>query len=162
MDDAVDLLALLVPLPGDHDDVPGPGARNCGRDGRATVEVDLHVRPGALEDRLDDLDGLLGARVVVRHDDGVRELPRDLAHERPLVAIAVTAGTEHHDDPAVAERARGAEHGLARIPAAIASSSRSSNSADATAASTFSTLNTPSSGDSIAIPAAAKREPRGP
>ena len=45
----------------------------------------------------------------------VRELARDLTHERPLVAVAVAARAEHDDEPAVAERARGAEHGRERV-----------------------------------------------
>ena len=51
---ARDLLALLVPLAGDHDDVACLGEVDCALDRRATVRVDLDVGAGALKDVLDD------------------------------------------------------------------------------------------------------------
>jgi hypothetical protein len=67
------LLALLVALAGDHDDVARLGERDRARDRRAAVGVDLDARAGALEDVLDDRQRLLAARVVGRDDDDVGE-----------------------------------------------------------------------------------------
>ena len=44
--------------------------------------------------------GILGPRVVGRHDDEVGQACRRRAHLRPLRAVAVAAGAEHDDDPA--------------------------------------------------------------
>ena len=107
-DDAADVLPLLVPLPGDHDDVPVAGQRHRAGDRAAPIGVDLDVEPGALEDVLDDRERLLRARVVGGDDRDVRELGCDLAHQRPLPAIAVAAGAEDDDHPPCAEVARGA------------------------------------------------------
>ena len=91
---AGDLLALLVALAGDHDNVPGLGQPDRARDRRAPVGIDLDVHPGALEDVLDDRERLLAARVVGRDIDDVGEIGGDLAHQRPLAAVAVAAGAE--------------------------------------------------------------------
>ncbi len=47
--------------------------------------------------------------------DDVGELARDLAHQRPLAAIAVASGAEDDDHPPVAKIARGPEHRLERV-----------------------------------------------
>ena len=107
-DDAVDVLALLVPLAGDHDDVAVLGERDRARDRAPPVRVDLDVHAGSLEHVLDDRERLLGARVVGRHDRDVGELGGDLAHERPLAAVAVAARAEDDDDATGPEPAGGA------------------------------------------------------
>ena len=45
--------------------------------------------------------GLFAARIVVGDDDAVGFLRGDGAHHRPLAGVAVAAGAEHHDQPAV-------------------------------------------------------------
>ena len=79
---AADLLALLVPLPRDHDDVARLGEPDRAPDRRAPVGLDLDVRAGALEDLLDDRQRILAARVVGGDDDDVGEV----ACERPSAA----------------------------------------------------------------------------
>ena len=47
----------------------------------------------------DDRRRILGARVVGGDDRQVGVARRDLAHERPLAAIAIAAAAEHDDQP---------------------------------------------------------------
>ena len=68
------------PLPAITTTSPAPAAPDRRLDRGAAVEVDLDVRPGPLEDRLDDRERLLGARVVARHDD---RCPRARARPDP-------------------------------------------------------------------------------
>ena len=95
MDDAGDLLSLLVPLAGDHDDVACLAAPAIAasiaerRSGSTSTSV-----PVALDDRLDDRERVLRARVVARDDHPVCQLARDLTHQRALLAVAVAAGAE--------------------------------------------------------------------
>ena len=105
MHDARDLLALLVPLAGDHDDVAGlrarPMARRIAERRSGSISTS---RPAPCEHVLDDRERILAARVV-RGDDGhVRKLDRDSAHQRPLVAVAVAARAEDDDQPPLPER----------------------------------------------------------
>ena len=76
---ALELLALLVALAGDHDDVAGPRELDRARDRRPAVGVALDVRrtgrdPG--EDLVDDRLRRLGARVVRGDDRDVRRAAR--------------------------------------------------------------------------------------
>jgi hypothetical protein len=59
MDDAGDLLPLLVSLARDHHDISAAGPLDRGLDRGAAVGVDLDVGPGALEHLADDLEGIL-------------------------------------------------------------------------------------------------------
>ena len=47
--------------------------------------------------------------------DHVGQPRRDLAHDRPLAAVAVAAAAEHHDDAAGGERPHRSEHVLQRV-----------------------------------------------
>ena len=64
------------------------------------------ARPGG--DFGDDRRRLLGARVVGGDDGEVGELAAGPAHLRPLVAVAVAAGAEDRDQPALAVSRRAA------------------------------------------------------
>ena len=104
---ALELLALLVALAGDHDDVAGPRERDGARDRRAAVDLALDVpaaRPG--RDRLDDRLRVLRARVVGGHDRQVGEPRPDLPHQRALAGVAVAARAEDDDHAALGDRAR--------------------------------------------------------
>ena len=59
--------------------------------------------------------GILAARVVGGHDSEVGELGRDLAHLRPLAAVAVAAARRRHRSTRPSELARGAQHILERV-----------------------------------------------
>src|SRR4051812_4791618 len=116
---ARELLPGLVPLAGDHHDVAGPRHGDRAEDRRAAVGVALdgRVRFGrdAGLDLVDDRLEWLGARVVGRDQGDVGDPCGDLAHQRPLAAIAVPAGAEHDDHPSGRELARRTQHLLQRI-----------------------------------------------
>ena len=80
---------------------PAPRLVQRRRDGGQPVG-DPQVRRAAhsLLDVVDDGLGILGARIVGRHDGQVGELRGDPAHERPLAPVPVAAAAEHHDQPA--------------------------------------------------------------
>jgi len=112
---AFELLALLVALAGDQDDVTRPRHLQRTLDRGAAVGFDLHRGSlagrgcclGSRDDRGDDRIRLLRARVVRRDDGVIGEAARGSAHQRPLVAVAVPAGPEHNDQAAVVELMRG-------------------------------------------------------
>ena len=56
--------------------------------------------------RIADADqaGVLAARIVVGNDDAVGIVGGNRAHQRTLAGIAVAAGAEHHDKPALRVR----------------------------------------------------------
>ena len=84
-DDAGDLLALLVALAGDHDDVAGPrAARSRSRSPSARSRSISTSVPAPCRIVLDDRERILRARVVVRDDHAVGELSRDASHLGPL------------------------------------------------------------------------------
>src|SRR3954470_11127091 len=96
---ARELLALLMALAGDDDDIAVGGQADRLLDGRAPVDLDAQVvarDPG--DDLRDDRLRILGARVVAGDDHLVGEPRRDLAHQRALAAITVAAGAEGDDD----------------------------------------------------------------
>ena len=112
---AADLLSRLVSLAGDHDDVAGAGLLDRALDRRAPVELDLDVAAGAGDDLVDDRLRILAARVVRRDHRDVGELGGDTPHHRPLLAVAVAAGADDHQHPAVGEVARRVEHVRERL-----------------------------------------------
>ena len=61
---------------------------------------------GAGEDLGPDGGRLLAARVVVGHHEDVGQPRGDLAHDRALAGVALAAGAEDHDEPAVGQRAQ--------------------------------------------------------
>ena len=119
--DAVDLLAGLVALAGDHHDVAGPGQPERRGDRLAAVAHLDHLGAvparAPVQHRGPDRGRVLGARVVVGDDQDVGEPGGDLAHDRPLARVPVTPGAEHDDQPAVGQRPQGLERGLRRRPA---------------------------------------------
>ena len=188
-DDARGLLALLVTLARDHDDVAGAGSATAPMIADAPVRVDLDVHPGPLEHVLDDRERFLAPRVVGRDDDviGAAAQPR-----RPSAAACPGRGRHRRRRRRSAGRRRGRAPPAARCraspayarsrrsprtaaprrpprtvpahPASRASPPRSSSSMSsrmpaAIAPRTFSTLKRPRSGVSISIPAARKRLP---
>src|SRR3954447_923334 len=92
-----ELLALLVPLAGDHHDVAGLGHPDRLLDRGAPVDLDLDARATAFDDLGDDRARVLAARVVGRDDHDVGVLAGDGAHEWPLGAVAVAPGAEDDD-----------------------------------------------------------------
>ena len=112
LDDAAEILALLVALARDQHHVTGLGEADRALDRGAPVWVDLDARAGALKDVLDDGERALGAWVVGGHDRDVRELGRDASHERTFAAVAVATGPEHHEHPPLGEVPRRAERRL--------------------------------------------------
>ena len=115
LDDAADILALLVTLAGDQHHVSGLGEADRALDRRAPVGIDLDAGAGALEDVLDDGERALGAWVVGGHDRDVRELGRDASHERTLAPVAVATCAEHDEHPPLGEVPRRAERRLEGI-----------------------------------------------
>ena len=95
---ARELLALLVPLAGDHHHVARLGQRHRAVDrsagGRRRAR---RSRPRARQDLGDDRLRVLGARVVGGDERDVGQPRADLAHQRALAAVAVAARAEHRD-----------------------------------------------------------------
>src|SRR3954452_18298543 len=112
---AGELLALLVALAGDHEDVAGLGHLDRLLDRGAAVDLDLDARLAALEDRFDDRARVLVARVVGGDDRDVGPLAGDRAHERALGAVAVAAGAEDDDQAVLGERPGGAQDVVERV-----------------------------------------------
>src|SRR4051794_23976157 len=110
-----ELLALLVPLSGDHHDVTRLGRPDRLLDRGAPVDLDLDARATAFDDLGDDRARVLAARVVGRDDDDVRVLAHDGAHERALGTVAVAAGAEDDDHAPGRERPRRAQHVVERV-----------------------------------------------
>jgi hypothetical protein len=103
---AGDLLAPLVPLPGEEDDVARLGETDRLADRASPVEHDAHPSQLAgadtAEHRIDDRAGILGARVVGGEDRRVGGRERR-AHRRPLAGVAVASAAA--DDDQLAARA---------------------------------------------------------
>src|SRR5215218_2917826 len=114
---ARELLALLVALARDDDDVARPGERDGALDRGVAVDDRLGgatvLDPG--EDLVDDRRRVLGARVVRRDDRLVGQARGDLAHLRALAAVAVAAAAEDAEQAAGRQRARRREHVLQRV-----------------------------------------------
>ena len=111
----LELLALLVALPGDHHHVARLGLLDHLRDRAAAVHLALGVRPGALHHLVDDRLRLLAARVVRGHEHAIGQPPRGIAHQRALAAVAVAARAEDHVQPTARDLARRAQHVLERV-----------------------------------------------
>ena len=65
----------------------------------ASATTPVRVPAAARHDLGDDRVGVLGAGVVRGDEDEVGEPRPDLAHQRPLAAVAVAPGAEHADQP---------------------------------------------------------------
>ena len=112
--DAGDLLAGLVALAGDQHGVArsprrataaaiasarSPTSRTSPRSAAGTA-----CAPASIAARI--VGRILRARVVVGDDQQVGAARGDLAHQRPLAAVAVAAAAEHDDQPAAGQRAQ--------------------------------------------------------
>ncbi len=109
-----EVLHPLVPLPGDHHDVAGPGLVECAPDGLATVQDDrvglgVGSRCHLLRDRL----RVLGVGVVRGDDAHVGQSGGDLAHEGPLGAVPVAGRPVDAQHPA-GRVVGGRRHGASR------------------------------------------------
>ena len=67
---------------------------------------------GARRDLGDDRERVLAPRVVARDDREVGVRRRRATHERALGPVAIAAGSEHHDQPALRERPGRSQHVL--------------------------------------------------
>ena len=96
-----------------------PGARQSdgALDGARTIALDQDALRllQARDDAGDDGIAVLGARVVVGHDDDIGETLGDLAHHRTLARVAIAAAAEHTDQLAGAMTAGGAQRLLERV-----------------------------------------------
>src|SRR2546423_14146951 len=111
-----ELLALLVALAGDDDDVAVGGQPDGLLDRRAPVDLDAHVLALDPRDDLgDDRLRVLGARVVAGDHDLVGQPRGDRAHLRALAAVPVPAGAEDHDDPMARQLAGGPKDVVERV-----------------------------------------------
>ena len=108
LDHAVDVLALLVSLAEDEDEIAGLGVGQRAADRAAPVVLDVRVARAreSADDLRDDALGRLGARVVARHVEPVRPGLGRRAHQRPLGVVAVAAGAEHAQQAPAGERPR--------------------------------------------------------
>ena len=104
-----------------------PGARLGERelDRGAPVELELELAGRAGRDLGGDRRRVLAARVVGGEDRPVGERGDDLAHQRPLAAVAVAAGAEDDREPAVAERRAPSREDVARARPGCGRSRRS-------------------------------------
>ena len=105
-----------APLPAMRTTSPGC-ASSTARPIAAARSSSTSTSPSAPRHDLgDDRLGILAARVVGGDDRDVGELGGELAHQRPLAAVAVAAGTDDDDDAVpVRELARRAQHLLERV-----------------------------------------------
>ena len=103
------------PLPAITTTSPGCACDSARRIALRRSGIDLHVRPRALEDVLDDRERLLAAWVVGGHDHEVGQVRRDLAHQRALAAIAVATRTEDDEQPPGGEVAGRAQDVVERV-----------------------------------------------
>ena len=94
---------------------PGAARRRASPD-RLPAVADLEhlggrarATPASIAARI--VGRVLGARVVVGDDEDVGEPGRDLGHHRALARVAVAAGAEHDDHPAVGQRPQGPDRG---------------------------------------------------
>ena len=117
---ALDRLAGLVALAGDQQQVVLAAERrhallDGGVPAVAHFDPVLPVGRNAAHDLGADRRRLLAARIVVGDEREVGEARGDLAHHRPLAAIAIAAAAEHHDQLAAGEGPQGRQHGLERL-----------------------------------------------
>ncbi len=82
---------------------------------RAVADLAMRAAARPCQDLRADRGGILAARIVVRHDHDIGALRGDLAHHRPLAAIAVAAAAEDDDQPPGRQRAQRREHFLQRV-----------------------------------------------
>ena len=83
------------------------------RSGSTSISAAALRDPGA--DLGDDRERVLGARVVGRDHREVGESGGDLAHQRPLLAVAIAAAPEHADQPPAGHLPGGVEDVLERV-----------------------------------------------
>ena len=114
-------LRRLVALSGDDDELcRGWRARSARRiASRRSAILRYFVAPGGDETRLDFARGSPAGSsvrgIVGRRDRDVRQPPRDLAHRRPLAAVAVSAAAEDEDDLLVRQLPHRLEQPLERV-----------------------------------------------
>ena len=107
-------LALLMALAGDHQDVT-VGQHGGGRPDRLAAVADFLGVARAGQNLRPDRGRRFAARVVVGDDHRIGQTGGDLAHQRPLGAIAIATGAEHHDQLAAHMRTQRAQHGLQAV-----------------------------------------------
>ena len=93
-----------------------PGRQPVQRLGDRTLPVaDLAPTRTRRQHRGADRGRILAARIVVGDDRHVGEARRGRAHQRPLAAIAIAAGTEHHVQPPLRVRTQRGQQPLQRV-----------------------------------------------
>src|SRR5262245_5950830 len=117
---AHDLIGLVT-LPGDDHRVAGLGPAERGTDRARAIGLGreaARLSTGAARadhDLVDDRLRPLRARVVGGHPHLIAEPRRDLAHDRPLGAVAVAAAAEDDGESPARELAGGGQHPLERV-----------------------------------------------
>ena len=124
-----DRLRLLVTLPRDEHQIPGPRVGDRFLDGRPAID-DGEARCGgqrpsswravgrhhdAALDLLDDSRRVFRARVVGSDDYEVAQARGDGSHQRTLRAVPIAAASEDRDDSSGRQRARCLQQILQRI-----------------------------------------------
>src|SRR5258708_432968 len=114
----VDLVVLMA-LARDQDQIDRLCFLQGGGDGFAAIVYHAHGAGfDALQNVARDRLRILGTRVVVGHDDLVRQIIRDPAHAAPLPGIAFAAPPAHAPHPALAMlagRAQWLRQGIGRV-----------------------------------------------
>src|SRR5690606_40142534 len=101
-----DLLPYLVPLAGDDQRISRPQHGDGGPD-RLPPVADFLRLWYRLQDRPADRGRVLRARIVVRHDDDIRQLSRAPAHDGPLARVTIAAAAEDQNHAPGGERPNG-------------------------------------------------------
>ena len=111
-----DRLALLVALARHRQHVAGPSPFSASAIARSRSPISRAAGAGG-QHRGADRGRVLAARIVVGDDGHVGEARGGGAHQRPLAAVAVAAGAEHHVQPARGMRAQRGQQPLQRVRA---------------------------------------------
>ena len=117
MPDPVHFLVRLVALAGDQHDVAGAGRTERTLDGGAAVALDHDgMRAGKpRQDVRHDRVAILGARVVVGHEDDIGQALGDFRHFGPLALVALSAAAEDAPQPRAGMAAQRRQRLLQRV-----------------------------------------------
>ena len=108
-----DDLAGLVSLARDQQGIARLQGIDAAQDRLGPVGDLGRLGARTLQDGMADGGGILGPRIVIRHDDHVGMVSGSLTHQWALGAVAVAAGADDNNDPAHhmrAQRLQGRDH----------------------------------------------------